>query len=248
MPDQAPDIKPTSTAQPKHIGFIMDGNGRWANGHGLEREDGHKHGVDSIESLIQYMSDIGTQYVTLYAFSTENWNRPKSEVRSIFTLLRSTLRNKLDHLINSNIRVIHIGDLKGINNTTRIAIERAVESTKSNTGMTVIVAINYGGRKEIVDAVKQIISSQIEPEKITESTIEEHLYTATVPHPDLIIRTGGEFRTSNFLLWQSAYSEYYITDTLWPDFTVEHLKEAVSSFQARQRRFGNIDSLNNHED
>ena len=132
--------------------------------------------------------------------------------------------------------------MKGINNTTRIAIERAIDATISNTGMTVIVAINYGGRKEIVDAVKTIIATDIKPEEITETTIEEHLYTSSIPHPDLIIRTGGEFRTSNFLLWQSAYSEYYITDTLWPDFTVEHLKQAILSYQTRQRRFGRVKS------
>ncbi|MQG08180.1 MAG: di-trans,poly-cis-decaprenylcistransferase [SAR202 cluster bacterium] len=242
MADQAPDSIQRNLTLPKHIGFIMDGNGRWASGHGLQREDGHKYGVDSIENLIQHMSDVGIQYVTLYAFSTENWNRPKSEVTSIFSLLRSTLSNKLERLIEANIQVRHIGNLKGINNTTRIAIERAIDATISNTGMTVIVAINYGGRKEIVDAVKTIIAADIKPEEITETTIEEHLYTSSIPHPDLIIRTGGEFRTSNFLLWQSAYSEYYITDTLWPDFTVEHLKQAILSYQTRQRRFGRVKS------
>lgn len=226
---------------PTHIGFIMDGNGRWANDHGLKREDGHQYGVNSIEQLLQYLADIGTSYVTLYAFSTENWSRPKTEITSIFNILRATLSNKLERLVEANIRVKHIGDLKNINNSTKLSIERAVQATKTNTGMTVVVAINYGGRQEIVDAVKNIVTDQIAPDDITESTLQKYLYTSHLPDPDLIIRTGGQFRTSNFLLWQSAYSEYYVTETLWPDFSVENLKEALSTYQNRQRRFGNVE-------
>ena len=143
--------------------------------------------------------------------------------------------------MEANIRVKHIGDLKNINNSTKLSIERAVQATKTNTGMTVVVAINYGGRQEIVDAVKNIVTDQIAPDDITESTLQKYLYTSHLPDPDLIIRTGGQFRTSNFLLWQSAYSEYYVTETLWPDFSVENLKEALSTYQNRQRRFGNVE-------
>ncbi len=241
MSDKHPLNRMTSHI-PKHIGFIMDGNGRWANKHGMERTDGHKHGVDSIETLIEHLARLGVLFVTLYAFSTENWNRPKTEVSSIFDLLRATLSNKLDTLIRSNIRIVHIGDLKGINTSTRISIEHAVKTTKTNTGLTVIVAINYGGRKELVDAVKKIVKSKVSPETIDETTITSSLYTFNIPDPDLIIRTGGEFRTSNFLLWQSAYAEYYITDVLWPDFTVNDLNQAILSYQTRQRRFGNVEA------
>jgi undecaprenyl diphosphate synthase len=225
---------------PNHIAFIMDGNGRWAESRGLNRIEGHRKGIEHIEQLLTLLSNKGVKYVTLYAFSTENWARPKSEVNGIFKLLRAALSKQLDTLSKSNIKLKHIGSKNGLSKSTQLALDKAINATKNNNGMTLVIAINYGGRSEIIEAVKKIMQTELDYKDINESTLSSYLQTSTIPDPDLIIRTGGEFRTSNFLIWQSAYSEYYISNTLWPDFSIDDVEMAIEAYRNRERRFGNI--------
>lgn len=229
-----------ATDVPRHIAFIMDGNGRWAEKRGLPRHKGHEAGVKNIRPIIKYLSQHGIEYITLYAFSTENWNRPDDEVNGLFRLLEKVIEEESRELHENNVRILHIGSLEGITPGLKKSIYEAVDLTSKNTGLTVGVAFNYGGRSEIIEAIKRLIVDRIQPRIIDEKLFGQYLYTADFPEVDMVIRTGGEFRTSNFLIWQAAYSEYYFTSILWPDFNEEKLKKALSTYSRRQRRFGGL--------
>lgn len=229
---------------PAHIAIIMDGNGRWAKEKGQIRLKGHQAGMESLREIVRACSDMGVKVLTVYAFSTENWKRPIEEVSGIFALLVRYVAKELKELKDNNVQIRMLGDIDPLPADARKAAQEAVDSTKDNTGLIFCIAINYGGRAEIVRAAKllakQAAEGDLDPEKIDEAAFASHLYTADLPDPDLIIRTGGEMRLSNFLTWQSAYSELYVTDTYWPDFTPDKLKEAIEAFNGRDRRYGGI--------
>jgi undecaprenyl diphosphate synthase len=225
---------------PNHVAIIMDGNGRWAEQRGLSRIDGHRAGVDNIRSVVSYLSKRQIKYVTLYGFSTENWNRPEDEIKGLFQLLALTIDKYAAELHNKGIRIRHLGRLEGLPQNVQTAINRAVELTKNNAGMTLSAAFNYGGRVEILDAVRHLIAEGIPPEQIDEKLFGSYLYTAGLPDVDLVIRTGGELRISNFLLWQVTYSEYYFTKVLWPSFSQQDIDKALRAYSQRQRRFGGL--------
>jgi undecaprenyl diphosphate synthase len=229
-------IKKTSI--PRHVAFILDGNGRWAEKRGLPRLEGHRAGVKNIRRIIRHLDQYGVGYVTLYTFSTENWSRPEDEVKGIFRLLVQMVGRETRELHKNGIRIRHIGRLEGLPKSVQESVIRAVKLTEDNRGMTLGVALNYGGRAEILDAIRRIIADNIPPEDIDESRFGRYLYTDGFPDVDLIIRTSGEMRTSNFLIWQSAYSEYYFTPVLWPDFDEKELEKALLAYSRRQRRFG----------
>jgi undecaprenyl diphosphate synthase len=228
------------TALPRHIAFIMDGNGRWAKQRGLSRLEGHRAGVNNIRSIIRFLNSKGIAYVTLYAFSTENWRRPEDEVNGIFHILEDVIGKEARELHKNGVRIRHIGCLEKLSPGLQQSIKEAIKLTAGNTGMTLGVALNYGGRAEILHAVRQIVTAGLKPEEIDEASFREYLYTADFPDVDLIIRTGGEFRTSNLLLWQTIYSELYFTPVLWPDFNEEELEKALLAYSQRQRRFGGL--------
>ncbi len=227
---------------PNHIAIIMDGNGRWAKQKGQERIYGHIHGVDSVRKVTEAAAEIGVKYLTLYAFSTENWNRPQKEVDALMELLVDTIHKEVSTLNKNNIRLQTIGQTEKLPVSCQENLKNAIEETKNNNTLTLILALNYGSRCEITSAVKKIAeevnSSKLNPSEITEETISNHLYTNAYPDPELLIRTSGEKRISNYLLWQIAYSELYFTETLWPDFKKENLFEAIYDYQQRERRFG----------
>jgi len=230
---------------PAHIAIIMDGNGRWAKRRGLPRVAGHRAGVEPVRTAVNTCARLGLQALTLYAFSTENWKRPRAEVDMLWRLLRIYLRKELPEIIRNNIQFTCIGRIDGLPGPVRAELEAAAESTSRNTGMRLNVAINYSGRAELVDAVNAIIEDarfegRLHDLRIDEETIASRLYTAGMPEPDLLIRTSGEMRISNFLLWQIAYSEIYITETLWPDFQRTDLLTAILDYQKRDRRFGGL--------
>ena len=226
---------------PKHIGIIMDGNGRWAKKRFLPRAMGHRQGAQALDKLTKEAEGLGVEYITVYAFSTENWKRSKDEVDSIMGLLREYI-NRFFSDKNSILKIRSAGDLTALSPDLQADIEKLKEQSKDRPGMTLTIAINYGGRDEIRRAVTKIAeevkAGKIQPEDINDQMISDNLDTAGIPDPELIIRTSGEFRTSNFLMWQSAYSEYYISDKLWPDFNVGDLKDAIKAYQTRDRRFG----------
>ena len=226
---------------PKHIGIIMDGNGRWAKKRFLPRAMGHRQGAQALDKLTKEAEGLGVEYITVYAFSTENWKRSKDEVDSIMGLLREYI-NRFFNDKKSILKIRSAGDLTALSPDLQADIEKLKEQSKDRPGITLTIAINYGGRDEIRRAVTKIAedvkAGKIQPEDINDQMISDNLDTAGIPDPELIIRTSGEFRTSNFLMWQSAYSEYYITDKLWPDFNVEDLKDAIKAYQTRDRRFG----------
>jgi len=232
------------TRFPQHVAFIMDGNGRWAEQRGLSRLEGHRTGVENTHNLIVWLNQRHMKYVTLYGFSTENWSRPEYEVDGLFHLLEEIIDRESLELHKNGIRLRHIGRLEGLSSGLQQSVNRAAELTRNNTGMTVNVAFNYGGRSEILDAVRRLVSEQVPPEKIDEKLFGDYLYTAGLPDVDLVIRTGGEIRISNFLMWQAAYSEYYFTPVLWPDFSAEELDKALLAYSQRQRRFGGLQSGN----
>lgn len=225
---------------PRHVAIIMDGNGRWAESQGLTRLDGHRAGTENLRRVIRACVEFGIHYLTVYAFSTENWGRPKEEVDGLMMLLESVIDNELDELHAEGVQIRHIGRLESMPQNLQQKVLFAVNKTKNNQRLILNIAWNYGGRDEIVYAIQQIIRSGIAPEKIDEKLVAQYLFTCTCPDPDLIIRTSGEFRVSNFLLWQSAYSEWYITPTYWPDFDKEELKKAILSYSQRDRRFGRL--------
>ena len=218
----------------------MDGNGRWAKERGLPRLAGHRAGTDNIRRAIKCLADYEVKYITLFAFSTENWNRPQDEIEGLMGILEKVIDRETQDLHKEGVRLLHLGRLERFSPELQRKIEQAIELTKDNTRMTLCLAADYGGRGEIVDAVKRIVSDGIPPENVDEALLSSYLYTAGVPDPDLIIRTGNEMRTSNFLLWQAAYSEYYFTPTLWPDFGREDIEGALMAYSQRERRFGGI--------
>jgi undecaprenyl diphosphate synthase len=223
----------------RHIAIIMDGNGRWATQRHLPRVAGHTAGVGALRRVVQCASDEHiVDMLSVYAFSTENWRRPRIEVEGLMRLFWETIRSDLQRLHRDNVRVRHLGRVRDLPPDVQKAIHESAELTKNNTGMSVNVCFNYGGRAELVDAVRQMIADGCDPDAIDEELISSYLYTRDMPDPDLVIRTAGEMRISNFLLWQSAYSEYYVTPTLWPDFGRDDLLAAVDSYSQRQRRFG----------
>ncbi len=227
---------------PRHIAIIMDGNGRWARKKGAMRIFGHRNAVQSVREVTEACAELGISYLTLYAFSTENWGRPKEEVDGLMELLVHTLRQEINTLLENQIKLITIGDIAQLPPQCQENIQWAIDKTKHNKGVTLILALSYSGRWEMTQAVKAIArdvkSGKINPAYITEETIERYLATAGIPDPELLIRTSGEMRVSNFLLWQIAYTELYITPTLWPDFRKENLYEAIWAYQQRERRFG----------
>lgn len=222
----------------QHIAIIMDGNRRWAKEKFLPSAVGHQKGVESLKSTMRLFDEFGIKYLTVYAFSTENWNRKKEEVEFLMGLLAKTLSNELDEMHAENVKIKFLGDLERLNKNLIGIVRNAEDKTKDNTGVNLNIAFNYGSRDEIVNAVKSILKEGIPADEITEDTISKHLYTKSLPDPDLLIRTGGEKRISNYLLWQLAYSELYVTDAFWPDFDREQLTKAILEFEKRNRRFG----------
>jgi len=229
---------------PQHVAIIMDGNGRWAKQKGQERLFGHAMGVESVRRALKAATECGVKYLTLYAFSTENWNRPKEEVEGLMTLLVETITKEVEQLDKNNVIVKTIGDIDHLPNNCGFELKKATAKTEKNTGTTLILALNYSGRTEIVSAVKEIAqqvkSNQIDIDQINDELIDDNLYTSGIPDPELLIRTSGELRISNFLLWQIAYSELYFTNILWPDFEKEDFFKAIYDYQNRERRFGLI--------
>ena len=228
---------------PQHVAVIMDGNGRWAKKRALNRMRGHKAGIEAVRETIRCASDVGVRYLTIYSFSTENWKRPQDEVVGLMDLFAKTMLAEVDGLDEENVRVMTIGDLSILPAETRKAFEAAWNQTKDNTGMTLVVAVNYGARQEIIhsmQAIAQQAAATGEVPAIDEALVEQGLYTAGIPDPELVIRTSGELRVSNFLLWQIAYSEFYVTDVLWPDFDRYEFLRALLSYQGRNRRFGGV--------
>jgi len=227
---------------PKHVAIIMDGNGRWAKRQGFLRTIGHESGSKSLKKIIKECNNLGIEYLTLYTFSTENWNRPKLEVDTLMRVLINSLKKEIPTMKEGNIKMNAIGDLEKLPKNARAQIDEAIDKTKENTKMTLTLALSYGSREELVNVVKKISdkvkNNIISIDSIDDSIINEHLYTHNLPDVDLLIRTSGEHRISNFLLWQIAYSELYFTDVLWPDFKEQNLHEAIISYQKRERRFG----------
>ncbi|MDX9696771.1 MAG: isoprenyl transferase [Bacteroidales bacterium] len=227
---------------PVHVAVIMDGNGRWAKKKGNQRIFGHKNGVKAVRDTIEAAGEIGVKFLTLYAFSTENWNRPKQEIDALMSLLVSTINSESGTLMENNVRLKSIGDIKGLPKDVQKNLHEIIQKTENNTGLTLILALNYSARWEILNAVKSIIadkkSKDIEVESIDNEFFESYLNTAGIPDPDLLIRTSGEYRISNFLVWQIAYTELFFTDVLWPDFNKEEFFKAILSYQKRERRFG----------
>ena len=225
---------------PRHIAIIMDGNGRWAKKRRLPRIEGHRRGANSLREAITACAKLGIKYLTVYAFSTENWKRPKAEVKFLMRLLSQAIDKELNELKKNKIRVRFIGRTNMLPKKLQRKIKGAESSTKTNKRLNLNVCLSYGGRAEIVDAIKLLLKKEVNSGKITESLLAKHLYTAGMPDPDLLIRTASEFRISNFLLWQIAYSEIWVTHTLWPDFKEKHLIEAIKEYQKRERRFGKV--------
>ncbi len=238
------DIALDPEKMPQHVAIIMDGNGRWASKRGLPRTRGHQKGMERLREVVAASCEYGIKILTLYAFSTENWQRPREEVDFLMSLPQVYLERELPELKGNNVRVCFLGRTGELPPATRRALETALLETAANTGLILNIAINYGGRGEILDAVRTIAAKvregSLDPAEITEETIAKHLYTAGLADPDLLIRTGGEARLSNFLLWQGAYTELWFTPVLWPDFTEEEFRKALAAYQARERRFGRI--------
>jgi undecaprenyl diphosphate synthase len=224
---------------PRHIAIIMDGNGRWAKKRSMPRSAGHVAGAKTFKDIARYCNKIGLEYLTVYAFSTENWKRPKDEVESIMNLLRDYLKDA-ENFKSDNIRVKFIGNLEPLADDIKELIKKDEDGSKNATGLKLNIAINYGGRDEITNAIKKIVASGVNPEDITEQTVSDNLYTSGMPDPDFIIRPSGEYRLSNYLIWQSAYAEYWFSDVLWPDFTPKHLEKAIEEYNHRNRRFGGV--------
>ncbi|HET9980175.1 MAG TPA: polyprenyl diphosphate synthase [Ktedonobacterales bacterium] len=229
-------------AIPHHIAFIMDGNGRWATSRHLPRSLGHREGVEALRRVVRLCNNYHVPMLTVYAFSTENWGRPVEEVNALMGLMWETIRSDVDRLNSEGVRLRHVGRLEGLDQDIQDAIHWMEDLTHNNDKLELNVCFNYGGRAEIVDAVRQIMASGVPPESVTEETITSHLYTRDLPDPDLIIRTGGEMRLSNYLIWQAAYAEYYSTPTLWPDFGEADFTAALDAYASRKRRFGKTDA------
>jgi len=225
---------------PNHIAIIMDGNGRWAERRGLSRLDGHKAGLENARQIIRHLNSLGVKYVTLYSFSTENWKRPDAEIKGLFGLINDIMSSYIPELVENNVRLKHLGHLDKLPSVLKDKLADLLSRTSQNTGLTLCLAFDYGGRDEIIQAVKKLVKDGLAADKITENVFDGYLYTAGIPEADLVIRTGGEMRLSNFLLWQSAYSELYFSEVMWPDFGEKEIDKAISAFNQRQRRFGGL--------
>ena len=231
---------PEHIQAPRHIAIIMDGNGRWAKQRGMPRLAGHRAGTENIRRIISECAEQGVRYLTLYAFSTENWSRPSAEVNGLMRLLSDVINRETETLHREGAQIRHLGRIHGVNEQLQRKIRDAVDLTKNNARITVAIAFNYGGRADIVDAVREVMNLGYTSEQVTEELIADHLSTAGMPDPDLIIRTAGEWRLSNFLIWQAAYSEYWTTPLYWPDFGPEQLRQAIRDYGLRERRFGGL--------
>lgn len=249
MTNETGELAKTDTDNkiPEHVAIIMDGNGRWAKQRGLPRAEGHRQGTENLRRIIRASVEFGVKILTIYAFSTENWNRPRREVNLLMQILEMVIDRELAELDEEGVQIRHIGELDGIASRLQKKVIQACETTKHNNRLILNVAFNYGGRDEIVHAVQHIMNKDIAAGDITEELISEHLYTGGLPDPDLIIRTSGEYRLSNFLIWQSAYSEHYYTDVYWPEFGKDCLRDALDEFASRRRRFGKTDEQIDNE-
>jgi undecaprenyl diphosphate synthase len=231
---------------PRHVAIIMDGNGRWAHDRGLPRIEGHRRGAESVREIVRVSGELGVEYLTLYAFSIENWNRPKPEVSALMRLLEFYLKQEIAELDKSNVRLTAIGRVHELPASAQKQLEKSIAALKKNTGLTLVLALSYGGRAEIVDAVRSICTEvkdgRLNATDVDEKVISQHLYTHSIPDPDLLIRTSGEMRVSNFLLWQISYAEMYVTETLWPDFRKAAYLKALEDYSGRNRRFGLVSS------
>ena len=236
------DKYPPIVSIPYHVGIIMDGNGRWAKSRGRPRLFGHRAGVENLRRILRASVELGISIVTLYAFSTENWTRPDEEIRGLLRILGDALKNEIGELNKNGVQLRHIGDLSPLSDPLKKQIQIAMDLTRNNDRLIANIAFNYGGRQEITEAVRKIVRKNIPPESITEDVISAHLYTGGLPDVDLIIRTSGELRTSNFLIWQGAYAEYYVTPTFWPDFDKDELYRALQAYSMRNRRFGGLNN------
>lgn len=229
---------------PAHVAIIMDGNGRWAQKRGLPRTEGHKEGIESVRAVVEAAGALGIKALTLYTFSYENWSRPKKEVSALMSLLLKTIKQEVNELKEKNVRLMTIGDLEALPLAPRVGIKNTIELLKDNTGLILNLALSYGGRQEIVATTKTIVEKvqrgEISPDSISDALIAQHMQTAEIGDPDLLIRTSGELRISNFLLWQLAYTEIYVTETYWPDFRTNEFFDAIESYQMRERRFGRV--------
>ena len=225
---------------PRHVAIIMDGNGRWAKARGLPRLAGHRAGTENLRTIIRASAKFGIEYLTLYAFSTENWSRPKAEISGLMHILADVIDKELMELKEEGARLLHVGHLDGLPKNLQEKVRHAIELTKDNTRITIVIAFNYGGRDEIINAIKNMIRDDLEPDDVDESLVSSYMFTSGLPDPDLVIRTSGELRTSNFLTWQSVYSEWYFPEVYWPDFNEEELRKALDHFSERERRFGGL--------
>lgn len=225
---------------PQHVAIIMDGNGRWAKARGLPRVAGHRAGTENLRPIIRASAEFGIQYLTLYAFSTENWNRPKAEIEGLMHILSDVIDKEMDELNEEGARLLHIGHLDGLSKTLQKKVRHAVDLTKDNERINIVLAFNYGGRDEIIHAIKKILKEDVDPEDVDETLVGQYMFTAGIPDPDLVIRTSGELRTSNFLTWQSVYSEWYFPEVYWPDFDKEALRKALEEYASRERRYGGL--------
>src|SRR5581483_3361105 len=238
MPDQSLDLPLEKI--PRHVAIIMDGNGRWAISRGLPRLAGHKAGTENLRRVIRATVEFGIKYLTIYAFSTENWGRPPEEVQGLILILQDVIDRELNELHKEGVQLRHIGRLERLEPVIQQKVLKAIELTKNNDRLVLNVAFNYGGRDEIVQAIQRMMKDGVKPEEVTDELVGQYLYTAGVPDPDLIIRTSGELRVSNFLIWQAAYSEWYITPTFWPDFDKEEYCHALETYSQRDRRYGGV--------
>jgi len=225
---------------PRHVAIIMDGNGRWAKARGLPRLAGHRAGTENLRTIIRASAKFGIEYLTLYAFSTENWSRPKAEISGLMHILADVIDRELMELKEEGARLLHVGHLDGLPKNLQEKVRHAIELTKDNTRITIVIAFNYGGRDEIINAIKNMIRDDLEPDDVDESLVSSYMFTSGLPDPDLVIRTSGELRTSNFLTWQSVYSEWYFPEVYWPDFNEEELRKALDHYSERERRFGGL--------
>jgi undecaprenyl diphosphate synthase len=225
---------------PRHVAIIMDGNGRWAKQRGLPRLAGHRAGTENLRAIIRASAEFGIQYLTLYAFSTENWSRPRAEIDGLMRILSDVIDREMGELHKEGARLVHIGHLDGLSNVLQNKVRQAIEMTKDNQRITIVLAFNYGGRDEIITGIKQMLEDGVDPEIVDADLVSQYMFTKDLPDPDLVIRTSGEQRTSNFLTWQTVYSEWYFSPVYWPDFDKEELRKAIEDYNKRNRRFGGL--------
>jgi undecaprenyl diphosphate synthase len=238
MEPKSSTLEELPTNIPTHVAIVMDGNGRWAQKRGLPRLAGHRAGTENLQEIIKACVDFGVKYLTIYAFSTENWGRPAEEVDGLMHILEEVIDQKLEELHQQGVQLVHIGQLERLDTSLREKVKKSIDLTKDNHRLTVCIAWNYGGRDEIVCAIRRIIEDGLKPEQICDDIVSDYLFTTGIPDPDLIIRTSGEMRISNFLIWQSAYSEWYVTPILWPDFNRDEFRKALIDYGQRERRYG----------